>query len=139
MSWTFRGGILLCLLLLWGVPAKAVEEGETTNRVQIARLQEKVTDLKMRIREIDHDFEDLCKENRTQRRLLAEQSSRKSPSKTVASKEAKKSKAPPGCQYWLTLSSKRRHVPGCRYFGFSKGRPCSATEGLPCKICGGKR
>ena len=39
--------------------------------------------------------------------------------------------------FWLTTSSGIRHNSECRYFGKSKGRPCSATEGRPCQKCGG--
>jgi endonuclease YncB( thermonuclease family) len=39
--------------------------------------------------------------------------------------------------YWLTTSSGIRHNGDCRYFGKSKGRKCSATEGRPCQKCGG--
>jgi hypothetical protein len=42
-----------------------------------------------------------------------------------------------GLTHWLTSSSSKRHNASCRYFQSSKGRPCTATEGIPCKICGG--
>ena len=39
--------------------------------------------------------------------------------------------------FWLTSSSKKRHNSSCRYYQNSNGRPCTADEGIPCKICGG--
>ena len=39
--------------------------------------------------------------------------------------------------HWLTTSSNKRHNSSCRWFKNSKGRPCRADEGIPCKICGG--
>lgn len=40
--------------------------------------------------------------------------------------------------YWLNTQSGVRHNKGCRYYKkTSQGRPCSANEGKPCKICGG--
>ncbi len=42
-----------------------------------------------------------------------------------------------GGDYWLTASSGVRHNSTCRYYKKSKGRPCTANEGQPCKKCGG--
>ena len=39
--------------------------------------------------------------------------------------------------YWITNSSKKRHNSKCRWFKKSKGKLGQATEGIPCKICGG--
>ncbi|MCP3875223.1 MAG: hypothetical protein GY699_18975 [Desulfobacteraceae bacterium] len=39
--------------------------------------------------------------------------------------------------HWMTISSQKRHNQNCRYFEKSKGRFCSANEGVVCKICGG--
>jgi endonuclease YncB( thermonuclease family) len=39
--------------------------------------------------------------------------------------------------HWITSSSGVRHNRGCRYYRNSNGRPCSATTGRACKICGG--
>lgn len=40
--------------------------------------------------------------------------------------------------YWLNTSSNVRHNKGCRNFNNTKrGRPCSASEGRACGICGG--
>lgn len=41
-----------------------------------------------------------------------------------------------GGGYWISSTGKR-HNANCRYFQTSKGRPGSATEGTPCKTCGG--
>jgi endonuclease YncB( thermonuclease family) len=39
--------------------------------------------------------------------------------------------------YWITTKSGKRHNSGCRWYEKSKGRACTATEGVACKICGG--
>ena len=39
--------------------------------------------------------------------------------------------------YWLTISSKKRHNAGCRYYEGTNGRWCDKDEGIACKICGG--
>lgn len=44
---------------------------------------------------------------------------------------------PAPLDHWLTLSSNKRHNSRCRYYQNSKGRACTAEEGIPCKICGG--
>lgn len=41
-----------------------------------------------------------------------------------------------GGGYWISSTGKR-HNANCRYYQTSKGRPGSATEGTPCKTCGG--
>lgn len=38
--------------------------------------------------------------------------------------------------YWISSTGKR-HNSRCRYYATGKGRSCSATEGVACKICGG--
>ncbi len=43
-------------------------------------------------------------------------------------------RAAPGGSYTISSTGKR-HNSGCRYFG--SGRPCGATDGIACKICGG--
>ena len=50
---------------------------------------------------------------------------------------AGKTEPSPGGSHWLTTSSGIRHNSRCRYFQTSKGRPCGADEGRPCKKCGG--
>ncbi len=45
--------------------------------------------------------------------------------------------SPSAGDYWLTESSGIRHNSACRYYKKSKGRPCAAGEGQPCKKCGG--
>jgi hypothetical protein len=37
----------------------------------------------------------------------------------------------------MTSSSGKRHNSSCRYYGTTKGRACSSTEGVACKVCGG--
>ena len=42
-----------------------------------------------------------------------------------------------GLTHWITSSSSKRHNSGCRWYGTSAGRKCSATEGIACLKCGG--
>ena len=53
----------------------------------------------------------------------------------VVQKEQSPQQAEQSC--WLTTSSTKRHNQGCRYYKTSKGRPCTKSEGIPCKVCGG--
>jgi len=39
--------------------------------------------------------------------------------------------------YWLSTNSNKRHNSGCQWYEKSKGRACTANEGIACKICGG--
>lgn len=39
--------------------------------------------------------------------------------------------------HWMTISSKKRHNSGCRYFNNSNGRACEQNEGIACGVCGG--
>ncbi len=39
--------------------------------------------------------------------------------------------------HWLTLSSNKRHNSGCRYYKTGNGKPCGASDGVACKVCGG--
>ena len=39
--------------------------------------------------------------------------------------------------YWLSTNSNKRHNSECRWYEKSKGRACTANEGVACKICGG--
>ena len=39
--------------------------------------------------------------------------------------------------FWLTTSSKTRHNASCKYFHKTRGKACSANEGIACKKCGG--
>lgn len=39
-------------------------------------------------------------------------------------------------EFWISATGKR-HNKNCRYFGTGKGHAGSATDGAPCKICGG--
>ena len=39
--------------------------------------------------------------------------------------------------YWLSTNSNKRHNQSCQWYEKSKGRACTANEGVACKICGG--
>ena len=38
---------------------------------------------------------------------------------------------------WMNLDDNQRHRVGCRRANHDRGRPCTATEGTVCKVCGG--
>jgi micrococcal nuclease len=42
-----------------------------------------------------------------------------------------------GGSHWLTGSSNKRHNSSCRYYRKTNGRPCGASDGTACKLCGG--
>lgn len=45
---------------------------------------------------------------------------------------------PPAERYWLNTASDVRHNARCKHFNATKkGRFCTATEGTPCRHCGG--
>lgn len=39
--------------------------------------------------------------------------------------------------YWITTSSKVRHNSKCSYFGSTRGKYCSSSDGRACRKCGG--
>ncbi|HIE10123.1 MAG TPA: hypothetical protein EYP62_00740 [Kiritimatiellae bacterium] len=41
-----------------------------------------------------------------------------------------------GVRYWLNTRTGVRHRPGCRFYrNTEEGRPCTADEGRPCRLC----
>jgi Tfp pilus assembly protein PilN len=111
---------------------------DTTNSV--AELQQQVQKLKA-------ENESLKQENQVLRKLVFEKQNQPQttaqPQTTTpvvprASYQQPTSGASTAQQgYWMTTSSGKRHNSSCRYYGTTKGRPCSKDEGIPCKICGG--
>lgn len=59
------------------------------------------------------------------------------PGAPVAASSAPPSQVSAPLTHWLTTSSFKRHNNRCPFYRSSVGRPCSATEGKPCKSCGG--
>jgi hypothetical protein len=39
--------------------------------------------------------------------------------------------------YWISLPAGVRHNQGCAYFKRTRGKLGAATEGIPCRVCGG--
>jgi hypothetical protein len=39
--------------------------------------------------------------------------------------------------YWISLPAGVRHNQGCAYFKRTRGKIGTATEGIPCRVCGG--
>lgn len=79
----------------------------------------------------------LKRENQVLRALLAD-----TPTKPAVSQPSKAApivsptQAEAIAAYWISSTGKR-HNARCRYYQTSKGRSCTANEGIACKICGG--
>jgi len=39
--------------------------------------------------------------------------------------------------FWITTKGKKRHNSKCRFYKKTEGKPCEATEGVACRVCGG--
>jgi hypothetical protein len=98
-------------------------------------------DYEIRIRNLEQRIAALEEENATLRRQLASNTAPPAsprPSALVPSSNAP-SAAPastPASSLSYTLSSTgKRHNSRCRYYG--SGKPCGASDGVACKICGG--
>ncbi len=89
-----------------------------------------------RIAELEGKVSQLQQENETLRRQAVAtptQAYRPSDGSSLTPSNSS-SKATAGGSYSLSSTGKR-HNSSCRYFG--SGRSCGATDGIPCKICGG--
>lgn len=99
------------------------------------------TDTQALIQQLRTENEALKQELQYLRKLLA--TSLGQPSGTAATQTTSTAIASPqtvqqqSTGYWITSSSRKRHNSSCRYYQSSNGRPCTADEGIPCKICGG--
>lgn len=110
----------------------AVPAGETALSIEEQKL---LRHLSERLR-IENEL--LKKENQQLRRLLL---NRAGPTNSVVAKLADiSSRGETGGEgesvHWLSVGGKR-HNATCRYFQKTSGKPCTATEGTACKICGG--
>lgn len=100
--------------------------------------------LKAKITELQSMVESLRRDNAALREQLAGAASRPvappvaapMPAGAIGFAGAPAAAAPAGGGYWISSTGKR-HNANCRYYQTSKGRPGSATEGTPCKTCGG--
>ena len=99
------------------------------------------TDSQALIQQLRAENEALKQELQYLRKLLA--TSLGQPSGTAAAQTSSTAIASPqtvqqqSTGFWITSSSRKRHNSSCRYYQNSNGRPCTADEGIPCKICGG--
>lgn len=90
-----------------------------------------------RIKELEATVNALTRENRELRAMLVTIARTSAPPATATSSAAVTPVTREvGGDYWLSESGKR-HVRGCRYFGTGKGRAATASEGEPCRVCGG--
>jgi hypothetical protein len=100
--------------------------------------------LKAKITELQSMVESLRRDNAALREQLAGAAARPltppvaapMPAGAMGFASAPAATAPAGGGYWISSTGKR-HNANCRYYQTSKGRPGSATEGTPCKTCGG--
>ena len=115
------------------IPVAKISE-ESRKQLKIAPETETTT-LKNRVTELEALVATLREENANLRKGGAGGK----PTATSPSKETAKTPATPGETTVLTYklsSSGKRHNSRCRYFK-SAGEACSATDGEPCKVCGG--
>jgi hypothetical protein len=97
------------------------------------------------LQQLKQENQQLKQENQRLRELLSQGNTKTrtapvpQPAKTYAPQTAAASGSTDqkALTHWLTTSSNKRHNSSCRWFKNSKGRPCRADEGIPCKICGG--
>ena len=108
----------------------------------VADLKAQVAKLRGEVETLKAENETLIKENQSLRRIIAspqQQTTITPVQKPVTVPAAVQSPATQqkASGYWITTSSGVRHNSSCRYYMNSRGRACGATEGRPCKICGG--
>jgi Skp family chaperone for outer membrane proteins len=102
-------------------------------------------ELQRQVQQLKQENQQLKQENQRLRELLSQgnTNTRTAPVAQPAGTYAPQTAASTGSSdqkaltHWLTTSSNKRHNSSCRWFKNSKGRPCRADEGIPCKICGG--
>jgi regulator of replication initiation timing len=102
-------------------------------------------ELQKQLQQLKQENQQLKQENQRLRELLSQgnTNTRTAPAPQPARTYAPETAAASGITdqkaltHWLTTSSNKRHNSSCRWFKNSKGRPCRADEGIPCKICGG--
>lgn len=86
------------------------------------------------------DNEKLRAENQRLRQLLIQGLGAPAPARASPQSASPTASASTDAQtltHWLTTSSGKRHNQSCKNFQVTKGRSCTATEGTPCKTCGG--
>jgi hypothetical protein len=86
------------------------------------------------VAKLKQQIEQLKQENQQLREALAGNEVSPTPTRTASQTTASQDQQ---LTHWLTISSGKRHNSTCRWYHNSRGRPCRADEGTPCKICGG--
>jgi cell division septum initiation protein DivIVA len=108
---------------------------------------QEVQRLKAENEQLRQQLESLRRQNQELRATLAKASAELAeaaggtnrPSRAPANAQNKAQPRVPGAGghgYWLSSSGKR-HNSNCRLYGTSRGRPCGASDGAACKLCGG--
>ena len=118
---TIAALVALTLLLIYPLSAQ-------TSDSETAKLKQQIEQLKQ--------------ENQQLRQALLESPAAATTATPVAARNetaasAQTTSQDQGLTHWLTISSGKRHNSNCRWYRNSRGRPCRADEGIPCKICGG--
>jgi hypothetical protein len=101
--------------------------------------KDELSALRERVTQLEKIVAALQEENQALRATFAQQSGVASTA-SVAAEPTATSRTPTTqtqtLKYWMSSTGKR-HNSNCRYFGVGNGHPCSAQEGVACKICGG--
>ncbi len=116
----------------------------TSTGTRAGDAQASASELQKEVQKLRAENDTLKRENQTLRKLLLDRQNSAVPTTQPPQNLPPRVNAPaihtPATQetgFWITISSGKRHNKGCRYYMNSRGHPCGANEGTPCKICGG--
>jgi hypothetical protein len=121
----------------YGVIRVPVERLTDDSRKKLGiTLDANVVQLQKRIAELEALVERLRAENAQLRRQPAPAPATVQPLTGGGTNKVTPSQPAQAGGYWISSTGKR-HNARCRFYGTSKGRSGSATEGVACKVCGG--
>ena len=146
-------------LMVFGWSMPIVTRSQSPDKPPAASQADEIAKLRAENQKLQVDLKTLREENQMLRKLLVQGESKASPARNAPAKPLALTAIPapvpatsttpapapsppaasasPTLTHWLTTSSGTRHNSSCRYYQTSTGRLCTATEGTPCKKCGG--
>ncbi len=111
-----------------------------SSTASVEQLQKRVTELEALVERLRAENSDLRKQQASTPSAPASPGTRVQSlvggSGGTVQPKATPAPATSGAAFWISTTGKR-HNARCRYYGTSKGRSGSATEGVACKVCGG--